>query len=57
MTRITPLSPKQFPPEFRAAPAALLPPNPRHAKPIAENRPKALNTLGTFAHHPELARA
>jgi 4-carboxymuconolactone decarboxylase len=22
-----------------------------------ENRPKALNTLGTFAHHPELAQA
>ncbi|MFD0852251.1 carboxymuconolactone decarboxylase family protein, partial [Actinomadura adrarensis] len=28
-----------------------------HPGPVAEGRPKALNTLGTFAHHPALAHA
>ena len=57
MARIEPLLPKQFPPEMRAALAALRPPNPRHPSPKTGDRPKALNTLGTFAHHPELAQA
>lgn len=57
MARIDPLLPQDFPPEMRAALAALRPPNPRHANPRTEDRPKALNTLGTFAHHPDLARA
>jgi len=35
----------------------LRPPNPRHQPLPTTDRPKALNTLGTFAHHPELARA
>jgi alkylhydroperoxidase family enzyme len=37
--------------------AALRPPNPRHPFPQREGRPKGLNVLGTFALHPELARA
>jgi 4-carboxymuconolactone decarboxylase len=57
MARVTPLSPKEFPGEFRAAMAALRPPNPRHPNPATKDRPKALNTLGTLAHHPELALA
>jgi AhpD family alkylhydroperoxidase len=38
--------------------AALQPPNPRHERPPRDpDRPKGLNLLGTFAHHPALARA
>jgi AhpD family alkylhydroperoxidase len=41
-----------------AALAALRPANPRHPfPPRRDDRPKALNLLGTFAHHPELIRA
>jgi alkylhydroperoxidase family enzyme len=57
MARIDPLSPKEFPEEFRTAMAALRPPNPRHEPLPTKDRPKALNTLGTLAHHPDLARA
>ncbi|MFI7530233.1 carboxymuconolactone decarboxylase family protein [Nocardia salmonicida] len=57
MARIEPLPVTAFPSEMRSAIAALRPPNPRHEKMPTRNRPKALNTLGTFAHHPELARA
>ncbi|OBH73917.1 carboxymuconolactone decarboxylase [Mycobacterium intracellulare] len=57
MARIDPLPPKEFPDEFRAALAALRPPNPRHQPLPTKDRPKALNTLGTLAHHPDLARA
>lgn len=43
---------------MRGALAALRPPNPRHPFPQPdERRPKGLNVLGTFAYHPELARA
>ena len=43
---------------MRGALAALTPPNPRHPMPPADpSRPKGLNLLGTFAHHPDLARA
>ena len=42
---------------MRAALAALRPANPRHPRPDQRDRPKALNALGTLAHHPELARA
>ena len=43
---------------MRDAMAALRPPNPRHPFPEPDpNRPKGLNALGTFAQHPELARA
>ncbi len=38
--------------------AAIWPPNPRHPRPEPRpDRPKGLNVLGTFAQHPELARA
>ena len=42
---------------MREALAALVPPSPRHSRPSREGGPKGLNILGTFAHHPELARA
>jgi alkylhydroperoxidase family enzyme len=43
---------------MRDALAALRPSHPRHPFPKPDpNRPKALNLLGTFAHHPELTRA
>jgi alkylhydroperoxidase family enzyme len=57
MPRIAPLPPKEWPKEYRAAMAALRPPNPRHPSPPTENRPKGLNVLGTMAHHPALAQA
>ncbi|WP_018638389.1 carboxymuconolactone decarboxylase family protein [Parafrankia elaeagni] len=57
MARIEPLRPRQFSPEMRSALAAMLPPEPRYPMPSAEGRPKALGMLGTFAHHPHLARA
>ena len=43
---------------MRAAIAALRIENPRHPILTTEGeRPKALNALGTFAHHPELTKA
>jgi alkylhydroperoxidase family enzyme len=57
MARIEPLPIADWPKEMRAALAALLPPEARHPRPTQENRPAAHNTLGTFAHHPALARA
>ena len=57
MPRIKPLLPSEFPKEMRSALAALRPSNARHPRMPTEDRPKALNTLGTFAHHPELAQA
>jgi alkylhydroperoxidase family enzyme len=57
MARIDPVSPKEFSDEFKTAMTALRPPNPRHQPMPTKDRPKALNTLGTLAHHPELAQA
>jgi AhpD family alkylhydroperoxidase len=57
MARVDPLPIREWPPAMREALAAMQPPEPRHPVPIQEGRPKALNTLGTFAHHPALARA
>jgi alkylhydroperoxidase family enzyme len=57
MARIEPLAKKQWPPEMRAAMAAMLPPNPRHQRLQREGRPKGANILGTLAHHPALAQA
>lgn len=56
--RIQPIPPKEWPEGMRAAMAAMRPANPRHPFPEqGGNRPKALNVLGTFAHHPDLATA
>lgn len=57
MPRIDPLPPRQWPPEMRDAFAAMLPPTPRHPLQPTEGRPKGMNILSTFAHHPALARA
>ncbi len=57
MARINPLALAEWPKAMRAALAALAPPDPRHPQPTQQNRPAARNTLGTFAHHPALARA
>ena len=56
--RIQPLLPEQWPDQMREALAALRPPDPRHPlPPRRDDRPKALNALGTVARHPQLARA
>jgi len=55
--RITPIPVREWPPEMRQALAALTPPVVRHPFGPREGRPKALNALGTLAHHPELTRA
>lgn len=58
MSRIEPIPPREWPEAMRAAIAALRIENPRHPILTTEGeRPKALNALGTFAHHPELATA
>ena len=56
--RITPLPPKEWPPEMREALAAMIPPNPRHPLPNRDpGRPKGLNALGMLARHPALTLA
>ena len=56
MARIEPIPIREWPPEMRAPLAAMDPPEPRHPKLSPEaSRPKALNLLGTFAHHTALA--
>jgi alkylhydroperoxidase family enzyme len=56
--RLEPIPPGEWPPEMKTALAALVPANPRHAPPPRDpSRPKGLNILGTFAHHPVLATA
>jgi alkylhydroperoxidase family enzyme len=56
--RLEPLQPAAWPPEMRAALAALVPAEPRHPlPPRSDDRPKGLNLLGLLAHHPELTKA
>jgi len=56
--RIPALPIDEWPPEMRAAVAALRVENPRHPILTTEgDRPKALNALGTFANHPQLTEA
>jgi alkylhydroperoxidase family enzyme len=56
--RLAPLQPAAWPPAMREALAALAPPDPRHPLPERRpDRPRALNLLGVFAHHPALVRA
>ncbi|MQY29567.1 carboxymuconolactone decarboxylase family protein [Nocardia aurantia] len=57
MARIPPLPIREWPAEMRDALAAMDPPEPRHPPALKQDRPMARNTLGTFAHHPALARA
>ncbi|EFC82604.1 carboxymuconolactone decarboxylase family protein [Parafrankia sp. EUN1f] len=57
MARIEPRPLREWPKEMRAALAAMTPEAPRHPPLPTEGRSKALNTLGTMAHHPELAHA
>jgi alkylhydroperoxidase family enzyme len=58
VARIDPLPPPTWPPEMRAAMAALQPPAPRHPFPPRDpSRPKGLNALGMLAHHPALTQA
>ena len=54
--RIPALPPSDWPESMREALAAMVPPNPRHPLLRTKGRPKALNALGTLAHHPDLAR-
>ena len=55
--RIAPISPREWPEEMRTALSALRPPGSENAFSSSEGRPKAMNWLGTLAHHPELALA
>lgn len=56
--RLPPVPPGEWPDEMREALAALHPPVARHPFPPRDpNRPKGLNALGMFAHHPALTRA
>ena len=57
MARVDPLRVKEWPEAMRTALAAMTPPEPRYPSPSREGRSGARNMLGTFAHHPELARA
>jgi alkylhydroperoxidase family enzyme len=57
MPRIAPLPPKEWSKDMRQALAALRPANPRHPFPEQNDRPKALNALGTLANHPALTEA
>lgn len=59
--RLPAIPPREWPEAMQAALGALRVPNPRHPFPTPDPdgppRPKGLNLLGTFAHHPDLARA
>lgn len=57
MPRLQPLSPPEWPDEMRAALSPLRPPAPRHPLAPREGRPRGLNVLGLFAHHPALTQA
>jgi alkylhydroperoxidase family enzyme len=57
MARVEPVPADQWPRQMREALAAMTPPAPRHDSLYRDGRPKGLNALGLFAHHPALARA
>jgi alkylhydroperoxidase family enzyme len=42
---------------MRQALAAMDPPEPRYPRPVRQDRPMSMNTLGALAHHPALTRA
>ena len=56
--RLAPIPAGEWPPEMRAALAALLPERATHPLPArTEGRPKGLNALGLLARHPALTHA
>ncbi len=57
MARIEPLAPPDWPEGMKSALAPLRPEQARHPLPPREGRPRALNVLGLFAHHPALTQA
>lgn len=57
MARVEPLPADRWPEQMREALAVLRPADARYPAPPRDGRPKGLNVLGTFAHHPALARA
>lgn len=57
MARVEPIPANQWTREMREAFAAMTPAEPRTPAAYREDRHGALNSLGTFAHHPALARA
>lgn len=57
MARVEPVPVSQWRSPMREAIAAMTPSEPRHGPLYRKGRPKGINALGTFAHHPALARA
>jgi alkylhydroperoxidase family enzyme len=60
MPRFEPLPRDAWPPQMQVALEAMTPPTPRHYVPPPggrPDRPRASATMGTFAHHPDLAQA
>jgi alkylhydroperoxidase family enzyme len=57
MARVDPLPPDEWSEGMRAALMAIAPPAGRSPKTSGQRLPRALNNLGTFAHHPDLANA
>jgi AhpD family alkylhydroperoxidase len=55
--RVRPIPPTEWPPEMSEALAALSSNAPQPPSSAPQGRPRALNVLGMFAHHPALARA
>lgn len=56
MARVAPLPVASWSPRIREALAAITPPASSPARTSRKTRPKGLNSLGTFAHHPALAQ-
>lgn len=57
MARVDPLPPDEWSEGMRAALMAIAPPAGQSPKTSGQRLPRALNNLGTFAHHPDLANA
>lgn len=57
MPRIPRIPVREWSTEMREAMSGLAPANRRHPPAITKDRPKALDLLEVFAHHPALARA
>ena len=57
MARVDPVPPDEWSERMRAALTAIAPPVGQPPKTRGQRLPRALNNLGTFAHHPDLASA